>query len=182
MSAVFVAGRPAWSADEAVPVQRLIVEFKLTQKQFQQMREFAECVSDGAVLTMPDSTGRALRDRGLAEVTGKPMKQDIKAHPVCYAQLTETGKAFTRVLQLVTETVENAPMRHVVPQEVFDAVQRLRAHSAMTTLHVLTVPRDDVELVVNYLFGLMQKPIELRPAQEAEYEISRLFRTTPVRD
>lgn len=104
MTAVFVQGRPLWSAREPLEVQRLVVEHRLTATQLQTLREFAEAPT--APRTISHSTARALRSRGFGEITGKQTNRQMdRDHPKAEFRLGETGRA------LVGRLTASAPER-----------------------------------------------------------------------
>jgi hypothetical protein len=97
MSAVFVPGRPFWARDETVGVQRLVVAHKLNATQLKALREFIG--SPDAPRILMHSTARALRSRGLGEITSKQMNsRTTRDHPRAQFLLTDHGRELVAAL------------------------------------------------------------------------------------
>lgn len=87
-----VRGRPAWSRDEPVAVQRVIVEYGLTQLGLRALREFA--ADPGTPRRLSHSIARHLRDKGFGEITAKQLTSGLtRAHPKADFALNVTGLA-----------------------------------------------------------------------------------------
>lgn len=85
-----VAGRPAWARDEPITIQRVIVEYRLTQSGLRALREFA--TDPGRSRWLPHSVARSLRDRGFGEITAKQSAGRLTpAHPKADFVLSVTG-------------------------------------------------------------------------------------------
>jgi hypothetical protein len=98
MTAVFVPGRPLWSASEPVEVQKLIVTHKLTAIQLSTLREFA--AAPERPLIIQHSTARALRSRGFGEITGKQTNRQMdRDHPKAEFVLNGPGRTFVELLE-----------------------------------------------------------------------------------
>lgn len=101
-----VFGRPPWAAREPLEMQRLIVEHKLTQLLLQTLREFATAEFDGQATErkVPHSIARAIRTRGLGEITGTwtPGSLD-RRHPTAAVKLNDDGWTLARSLVITDE-------------------------------------------------------------------------------
>lgn len=98
MTAVFVQGRPLWSANEPIEVQRLVVEHKLTAIQLQALREFATAPEAPRIIS--HSTARALRSRNLGEITGKQTNRQMdRDHPKAEFVLNAPGRILALALR-----------------------------------------------------------------------------------
>jgi hypothetical protein len=97
MTAVHVPGRPHWVRDEPLEVQRLVVEHRLNQSQLRALREF----TDGPERPrgLPHSTARALRSRGLGDISSKQLNhRTLRGHPRAEFVLNEKGRAVVAAL------------------------------------------------------------------------------------
>lgn len=93
-----VQGRPFWTRDESVEIQRLVVEHRLTRTQLKTLREYTP-----ETLLQPrrleHSTARALCNRGWGDITAKQMNRQLsRAHPKAQFVLNETGRAIVTAL------------------------------------------------------------------------------------
>lgn len=118
MSAVFVPGRPAWSRDEPLEVQAVIVKHKLTQPLLRVLRDFAlGDLTHGRIIA--HSSARALRERGFGDISSKLTGAASRQYPRAEFFLSETGKAIVRAVAdsgFVTETVSPDLTRVTITQ------------------------------------------------------------------
>lgn len=87
-----VKGRPPWSRDEPLEVQRFVVEHRLTSTQLRALRQYAD--DPGAAHRLSYSTARALMTRGWGEIAGSKIAPPLsRDHPRAKFVLNDAGKA-----------------------------------------------------------------------------------------
>lgn len=111
-----VFGRPAWACREPVEVQRLVVEHSLTKLQLRTLRDFA-AGDVAAPRQVPHAVARALRDRGLGDITTKVASGTLqRSHPKAEFLLSAAGQELATAVTLagLAPTRVTSPGRHPV--------------------------------------------------------------------